>query len=132
MSALFSPAKESLLRGEFALHSDVLKAILVDQAFYTLDLTDQFLSDISGSAILKTSGALTGVTLTDGVFNCDDPVFAAVPAVGQGDYVIYYQHTGVAGTSRLIAAQTAGTNMPVTPDGSDVQVEINASGVFAL
>jgi hypothetical protein len=133
MSALYNKAKESLLKGEFALDSDVLKALLVDAASYTLDLTtDQFLSDIPGISILKTSQTLTSVTVVAGVFDCDDPVFQAVPATGQGDYIVYYQHTGVAGTSRLLAIATTGTNLPVTPDGSDIEVEVNPAGVFGL
>ena len=46
---------------------------------------------------------------------------------------VIYIDTGVAGTSRLVAyIDTGVTNLPVTPNGGDITITWNASGIFAI
>ena len=47
--------------------------------------------------------------------------------------IVLYIDTGTAGTSRLIMYQDTGvTGLPLTPDGSDAQIVVDASGWFVL
>jgi hypothetical protein len=47
--------------------------------------------------------------------------------------LVLYIDTGVAGTSRLVAyIDTGVTGLPVTPNGGDITVTWNASGIFQL
>jgi hypothetical protein len=47
--------------------------------------------------------------------------------------LVIYIDTGVAGTSRLVAyIDTGVTGLPVTPNGGDITITWNASGIFAL
>jgi hypothetical protein len=45
---------------------------------------------------------------------------------------VIYKHTGTESTSTLIAYIDSGTNLPVTPNGGDITVQWNASGIFSL
>jgi hypothetical protein len=47
--------------------------------------------------------------------------------------IVLYIDTGTAGSSRLIMFQDTGvTGLPLTPEGSDVQINVNAAGWFSL
>ena len=82
--------------------------------------------------IVATSAALANKTVANGVFDADDPTIAGVTG-DQAEALIFYVDTGVAGTSRLIAFLDSGwTGLPVTPNGSDITLQFNASGIFAL
>ena len=51
----------------------------------------------------------------------------------QCEAIILYHHTGTESTSELIAfIDTGVTGLPLTPDGSDVQIVVDAAGWFAL
>ena len=128
-NAIYPKFKEAAHRGSVALATDVVKAILVDSSVYTYSAAHEFLSDVA--SVIATSAAVTGKTLTDGQFNCSDPVFTAVAAGGPHEYVIFFVDTGVAGTSELICFIDTATGLPVTPNGLDITVEIGTY-VYAL
>jgi hypothetical protein len=46
--------------------------------------------------------------------------------------IVIYKDTGVASTSPLVAFIDTGTGIPVTPNGGDISVAWNASGIFSL
>lgn len=124
---LYPLAKEALLGGDLALDTDNIKAILVAEAY---DAADQYLSDVVTA--VATSGNLTGKTITVGTFDTDDIVYTAVAAGTAIGYIIVYQDTGTSTTSRLIAHIDTATGLPVTPDGTDITVAVNAAGWFTL
>jgi hypothetical protein len=43
-----------------------------------------------------------------------------------------FKDTGTPGTSNLIAYFDTGTGLPVTPNGGDITVTWNASGIFTF
>lgn len=129
---LYTKAKESLLNGEFSLNTDNLKVVLADSADYTVNIsTDQFLNDIPAPARVATSGNLLSVTTTNGVLDAADVTFSAVSG-DQSELVIIYQDTGVETTSRLLAKIDTATGLPVTPNGGDITISWNASGIVSL
>lgn len=134
-NSLYDKGRESFLKKQIDMLNDDIVAILVDAAGYTPNLaTDQFLSTISSGAILATSSPLTSPTTTAGVFDADDVLWASVPATGTGTMIILYQDTGSSATSRLIGKIDVGTNLPVTPNGGDINVawSSGASKIFKL
>ena len=106
--------------------------ILTDAADYTVNLaTDQYLSDIPGAARVAVSGAFTGKTNADGVADAADVTLSTVTG-DPSEALVIYKHTGTEGTSILIAYIDSGTNLPVTPNGGDIVIQWNGSGIFAI
>jgi hypothetical protein len=119
-NALYTKAKQGFIDGSIDLDTDTIKALFVDGADYTPNLsTHQYLSDIPSAARVATSGALQNKTVTDGVFDVDDIVVASVSG-DQFEYIVLYKDTGVEGTSRLIMLIDTATGLPCMPNGSDI------------
>ncbi len=133
-NALYDKGRESFLKGEIAWASDNIKAILVDTALYTVNLTtDQFLNIISGSAIIATSSNFASKTTTAGVADAADLTYSAVTGASI-EAIVIYQDTGSGATSRLIAYIDTATGLPVTPSGGNITVtwDNGSSKIFKL
>lgn len=107
-----------------------VKVALVDTGTYTYSSADQFQSSLSG--VVGTAQTLGSKTYTNGVFDAADVTFTAVSGATVEALVIYVD-TGTPATSPLVAyIDTGVTGLPVTPNGGDINVTWNASGIFAL
>jgi hypothetical protein len=123
-AVLSSAANSSLTAG-------TVRAMLVDTADYVYSDTHEFLSSVGAGARVATSAALASKTVVDGVFDAADTVFSA--ATGDpSEAMILYIDTGVDATSRLVVYLDTETGLPVTPNGADINVAWNASGIFSL
>lgn len=131
-NALYPLWKEALLQGssDSALTGTV-KVALLDTGTYTYSASHQFLSSLTGVVgTAQTIGATK--TYANGVFDGADVTFTAVTG-NTVEAIVIYIDTGTAGTSRLVAyIDTGVTGLPVTPNGGDISVRWNASGIFAL
>lgn len=109
-----------------------IKVALVDTGTYTYSAAHQFYSSVSGVA--GTPQTLGTKTYVNGVFDAADITYTAVSNGSVTcEALVIYSDTGSAATSPLIAYLDTGiTNMPVTPNGGDISVVWNASGIFAL
>lgn len=127
----YKAAQEKALTPDLSSGAVNVKAVLVDFGAYTYSAAHEFLSDVPGGARIATSGNLTtkAVSAADGSFDFDDFVFTAVTGV-PCEAIIFYHDTGVAGTSRLICIIDTATGLPVTPNGADINVAINAGGLY--
>lgn len=131
-NALYPKWKEALLQftTNNNLSAGTVKVALVT-AGYTYSSTDQYYSSVSAS-VVGTPQTLTSKTFTNGVFDAADVTFTAVSGSQVVSLVIYID-TGSAATSPLVAFINASvTNLPVTPNGGDIVITWNASGIFAL
>jgi hypothetical protein len=131
-NAVYPKYKEALISGSanISLSSGTVKIALVDTAVYTYSAAHEFLTSLTGT--VGTAPTLGSKTVTNGVFDAADPTWTAVTGATAEALVVYID-TGVAGTSRLVAYIDTGiTNLPVTPNGGDIVLAINASGLFAL
>lgn len=133
-NAIYPKFKEHLLT--LATNNDIqdgnVKAVLVDGADYTYSSSHEFLSDIASGGRVATSGNLASKTITNGVFDSADFSFTAVTG-DQSEILVVYVDSGSAATSPLVAYyDTSITGIPVTPNGGDINVTVNASGWFAL
>jgi hypothetical protein len=131
-NALYPVWKEQLLQftANNNLSAGTVKVALV-AAGYTYSATDQFYSSVTASAV-GTPQTIGSKTFTNGVFDGADVTYTAVTG-SQAVSLVIYVDTGSAATSPLVAfLDTSITNLPVTPNGGDITITWNASGIFAL
>ena len=104
-----------------------VRAVLIEASSYTVDPTDEFLSDIPSGARIGGPVALSGITYTDGVFNCSSPITFTAPANGhQGDAIVIFLHTGTDATSKLLLYIDSGYNLPLQTNGNDVDIQLDS------
>jgi hypothetical protein len=117
------------------LDADTIKVALIDHGTDTPNVsTDDFYNDISAGLVGSLSSALTTKTIGSvaaGVFDADNVTFTAVSGASV-ESVNVLKDTGVGSTSNLIAYFDTGTGLPVTPNGGDITVTWNASGIFTF
>jgi hypothetical protein len=107
-----------------------VKVALVDTGTYTYSAAHDFLADLSG--VVGTAQTIANTTVTNGLFNGDDVTFTAA-AGNTVEALVIYIDTGNSATSRLVAYMDTGvTGLPLTPNGGDVTITWNASGIFQL
>lgn len=132
-NALYPKWKEQLLQftANNNLSSGTVKVALVDTGVYTYSSTHQFYSSVSSAAV-GTPQTIGSKTFADGVFDGGDVTFTTVTGNSVEALVIYID-TGSDATSPLVAyIDTSVTGLPVTPNGGDITITWNASGIFAL
>jgi hypothetical protein len=131
-NAIYPKYKEALLDGlaNIDVNDGTVKVALVDTGTYTYSAAHEFLTSLSG--VVGTAQTIGTTTVTNGVFDGDNVTYTAVSGATVEALVIYID-TGTAGTSRLVAfIDTGVTGLPVTPNGGDITITWNASGIFAL
>lgn len=135
-NALYTPFKEQLLSNATAIDmdGDVIKASLIDSADYTFSAAHDEYSgasrDVAAVAIVAESSALGSPTCTSGTFDTADFTWSTVTG-DQSEAIILWDDTVT--NDRLIAFYDTGiTGMPVTPNGGNINVTVNASGWFSL
>ena len=137
-NALYPKWKEALLN--FTANNDLsagtVKVALVDTGTYTYSASHQYYDEGGASdvtdAVVGTPQTIGSKTFTDGVFDGADVTFTAVSGSSVEALVIYID-TGTPTTSPLVAyIDTSVTGLPVTPNGGDISITWNASGIFAL
>lgn len=129
-NTVYPKGKEALL-GSLNLLTDDIRVLVVDLDLYTYNAAHDFLDDVPSGAQIKASGSMTGKTVTNGVFDAADTSITAVPTADHCALIIY-AHTGTPSTSALIHYIDTGTNIMFNPNGGDVLVQWNASGIFAI
>ncbi len=134
-NALYPKTKKRFMAGDIDLTAVAIYAALINVSgagtTYAYSATHASLADVPSGAIIATSPALTGKALGDDAsFDSDDPTVSAV--AGQSiEALILYADDGT--NTFLIMYQDSGvTGLPLTPDGSDVQVLVDAAGWFVL
>ena len=107
-------------------------AALVDTGTYTYSAAHQFYSSLSG--IVGTDQEIGAPkTYTNGVFDGADITYPSVTGASCEALVLYIRNAGANTTWRLYAfIDTGVTGLPVTPNGGNITVTWNASGIVAL
>ena len=129
-SVIYPKFREALWSGAYNLSSAVVGAVLIDTGTYTYSAAHDFYNDLSG-VVGTESGALASKTFTNGVFDAADYSFTAVTGVN-AEAIVYFVDTGNPATDALICYVDSGTGLPVLPNGGDINITINASGICAL
>jgi hypothetical protein len=104
---------------------------LVDTGTYTYNSAHDFYNDLSG--IVGTDQRITGPTVTNGTFDGADLTYTSVSG-NTVEALVIYRHNGGANTTWPLVAyiDTSVTGLPVTPNGGNITVTWNASGIFTL
>lgn len=131
-NAIYPIYKQALLDGlsNIDVNDGTVKVALIDTGTYTYSAAHDFEDDLSG--VVGTAQTIANTTVTNGLFDGDNVTFSAVSGNTVEALVIYID-TGTPGTSRLVAyIDTGVTGLPVTPNGGDITITWNASGIFQL
>lgn len=135
-NAIYPKYKNSLLQGDAntaltGSGATGLYAALVDTGTYTYNAANQFYSDLSG--VVGTDQEITAVTTTGGLIDGNNVTYTAVTGASVEALVLYRKNAGANTTWRLVAyIDTGVTGLPLTPNGGDVTITWNASGIVQL
>ena len=132
-NAIYPKWKEAILNGgsNVALNGTV-RATLVDLNDYTYGAAHEFITSVPAGARVATVTLSSGKTYTNGLFDAADVTFPTVTG-DQSEALIIWIDTTVEATSRLVAFFDTGvTGLPVTPNGGNIDIAWNASGIFQL
>lgn len=137
-NGLYTSYKQQLGEEKQNMAVDDFRAILSDAADYTVNLaTHDFYDDVAAAARVAVLGsALTSPTFTGGTFDTADFVWTSVSG-DQSEQIILVNFNGNgaatdAARMLLMFYDTGITGMPVTPNGGNINVTVNASGWFSL
>lgn len=136
-NAIYPIYKQNLLAGTsgYDLDNDTTTdgpyCALVDTGTYTYSTAHDFYNDLSG--VVGTDQRITAPTVTTGTLDGGDLTYTAVSGNSVEALVIYRHNSGANTTWPLVAyIDTSVTGLPVTPNGGDITVTWNASGIFTL
>lgn len=131
-NALYPKFKQALLNKEHNLDTDSILAGLIDLGSYTYNAAHDEDTDIA-AGLVATSGTLANTSITNGVFDSDDFVWTAVTGA-QCEAIILWNDTPTTPTADplILFMDTGITGMPITPNGGNINVTVNASGWFSL
>ena len=106
-------------------------AALVDTGTYTYSAAHQFYSSLSG--VVGTDQEILTKTQVNGTFDGTDLTYTAVTGASVEAIVLYRKNAGANTTWPLIAyIDTGVTGLPVTPNGGNITITWNASGIFTI
>lgn len=131
-NAIYPKFKEKMLKAQVDLSTRVIKAVLVKNTYAPVFSTNEFLSDIQAH-VTNTPQQLSGVTVTNGVFDANDVTFPAVAADTHKAIVLYID-TGVPATSPLMMYFDDIPGFPFTGNGADAEIRWSSSDtrIFSL
>jgi hypothetical protein len=108
--------------------------VLVDTGTYSYATGHDFFSDLSGVIGTANGMEITSPTVVGRKFDGCNVTFTAVTtATSIEALVIYRRNNGANTTWRLVLYENSSvTGLPVTPNGGDISISWNASGIFDL
>lgn len=105
---------------------------LVDTGTYTYSAAHQYYN-ASLTGKVGTGMELTTPVVTSGTFKCDNTTWTAVSGASVEALVLFRKNTGADTTWRLVLYEDTGvTGFPVTPNGGNIIVTWNGTGVFTV
>ena len=135
--ALYDAAKVDMLDGTWTgWASGNVAAMLYDVGTGgAFTASDTAYTDVSAGKVGTAVDVGGRAVLTDGSADCDTITWSTVSGA-EAEAVILYRYTGgtadsPTGTS-LIAYIDSATNLPVTPNGGNISMTIDAAGLFSL
>ena len=111
--------------------ADGVYAVLVDTGVYSYNAAHQFYSDLSG--LIGTEQRIVNPTFVNGLFDGDNIVVPSVSGNSAEAIVLFRKNSGANTTWRLFAyIDTGAGGLPVTPNGGNININWNASGIVQL
>lgn len=132
-SVWYPSAIEAFMEGDLDILVDDIRCFLVDTADYTFSNAHNFLDDVTAGARVGTATALASITSTvsGNVWTFDAANTTLTSVTGdQSEAVVVYVHTGTDSTSHLLLYLELSS--AVTPNGGDITLQWNASGLGTI
>ena len=126
--AVYPLGANKILNGDIDFDTDTFRAVLVDTGTYTYSAAHEFHSSLSG--IVATSGDMGTLAISGGAWDAADLTFSAVTGATIEAYVIY-KWTGSSATSPLLFYVDSASEFPITPNGGDITIVWNGSGIYS-
>lgn len=137
-NTLFDIYKEALLGGGnhggtlVNLTSDTIKVSLIDISQINPDTVNhEDLADLAPDPRVGADQTLGSITTTNGTFDAADSTFTSVTG-NQIEELLIWKDTATASTSVLLVSFDTATGLPVSPNGGDIVIQWNGSGIFSL
>lgn len=121
-TVIYPKGREGFAIGAVNWTGDDIKFFCCDTNDHAFSSANDFLNDITGAAIVHTSGNLGSKTATDGTLDAGDETLTAVTG-DQFEAIIIYKDTGVTSTSRLLFFIDNYSGLPFTPNGGNIIVQ---------
>lgn len=138
-NAIYPKWKEAIMQGTANSDLDgtgdtgVWVALYDTGAGGAYDSTDEFYSSIAAGVVGTPVEIGATKSYTNGVFDGGDVTFTSVTGDPCEALIIYRKTAGANTEWRLVAyLDTNVTGLPVTPNGGNITVSWNGSGIFAL
>lgn len=136
-NAIYPIYKQNLLAGTsgYDLDNDTTTdgpyCALVDTGTYTYNAAHDFRDDITG--VQGTDQRITAPTVTNGLFDGGDLTYTSVSGNSIEALVIFRHNSGANTTWPVVCyIDSSVTGLPVTPNGGNITITWNASGIFQL
>ena len=135
--ALYNGFKEDLADGTYGgWASGSVAAMLYDEgAGGAFTASDTVYTDVSAGKVGTAVDVAGRAVLSDGSFDCNTITWSDVTG-NEAEAVIVYSYTGGTADSptgtQLIAYIDSASNLPVTPNGGNISMAIDAAGLFSL
>lgn len=136
-NAVYPLYKQNLLAGTSGFDLDQTGAngtyaALIDGAAYTYSAAHDFYNDAAAGEV-GTPQEITTPTVVNGTFDGDNVTFTAVSGATVEIIILYRKNAGANTTWPVVLyLDTSVTGLPVTPNGGDITITWNASGIFTL
>lgn len=137
-NAIYDKYKEALITGaaNVSLTDETVKISLINANTENFNSTDEFYDDVTVANGVIATATLENVTANNGVVDADDITFESVTDTttdGDAEALLIWIDTGNTATSRLVAwMDTNIDGLPITPDGSNVDITWSSQGIFKL
>lgn len=137
-NAIYPKWKEALLQAtaNSALNGSGATGVycaLIDTNDVSYNAAHEFYSSIAAGVVGTDQEIGATKSYTNGVFDGGDLTFPSVTGDPCEALIIYVKNAGANTTWRLVAYLDTGvTGLPVTPNGGDITVSWNASGIIGL
>ncbi len=120
--------------GAIDFNTNTIKAVLIDEGVYTYSAAHNFMDDITGTiGTPQTIGSPTVGTVAAGVFDGDNVTFTAVSGASVEAILLYMDTGGASSTNPVIGLiDQVSAGLPVTPNGGDITITWNASGILSI
>jgi hypothetical protein len=134
-NAIYPKFKQSLMTANTGVAINATMSVAICNSTYTYAVGHNALDDIT-SGLVANNDLTTPTVYANGTFQDSGAVsitFSAVPAGTAIESLVIYKWNTTASDSHVVAyLDTNVTNLPVTPNGGDITITWDTSGIFTL
>lgn len=132
-TTMYGKCRDSFLNAGLNWTSSNIALMFVTTSYTPSYNVDQYVSDVTGGAIIATSGNFSGNVSTLGTATASNETVSSVSGA-QFAYVTIFKQTGTTSTSQLIINIDTATGLPCTPNGGNivVQWDTGTNKIFTL